>query len=174
MDLGTLLEAELLIIKYVQELHFTSEIASIRTRGFPMSSSSIRALLPQLERDVLVVGGRMSYADLDERLKHPIIIPYDHPESTLIVRHEHNVANLGSEWVLSMVRKRFWIIKARIVVNKVSRGCIICKKKFASVQQQKMSNLPPERLDCQHPPFFHVGLDCFGPFSVMYGRGTIK
>ena len=77
MDLGTLLEAELLIIKYAQELHFTAESASIRTRGFPMSSRSIRALLPQLEGDVLVVGGCMPYADLDERLKYPIIIPYD-------------------------------------------------------------------------------------------------
>ena len=174
MDLRALLEAELLIIKYAQKLHFTAEIASTRTRRFPMSSSSIRALLPQLEEDALVIGGCMSYADIDERLKHPIIIPYDYLVSTLIVRHEHNVAHFGREWFRSMVRKKFWIIKASIVVKKVSCRCIVCKNKFASVQQQIMSSLPPEIILRQHSPLFHVGLYCFDPFSVLYGRGTIK
>ena len=31
-----------------------------------------------------------------------------------------------------------------------------------------------ERLDWQHPPFFYVGVDCFGPFSVNYGRSSVK
>ena len=45
--------------------------------------------------------GRMSYSDLDERLNQPIIIPYGHPVSTQIVRHEHNVPQLGMEWCLA-------------------------------------------------------------------------
>ena len=37
-----------------------------------------------------------------------------------------------------------------------------------------MSNLPPERLDLSKRPFSYVGIDCFGPYMVKYGRSEVK
>ena len=100
-----------------------------------------------LNNRLLTVGGRVSHADIDEIGKHPYIIPYTHPVATLINRNQHEVAHLGREWVLGIVRRRFWIIKARRIVNRVSRNCLVCKQMFASTEQQRMADLPPERLD---------------------------
>jgi transposase InsO family protein len=42
------------------------------------------------------------------------------------------------------------------------------------VQQQKMSNLPVDRVTPSQPPFTCVGVDCFGPFVVRRGRSNVK
>ena len=37
-----------------------------------------------------------------------------------------------------------------------------------------MADLPKYRMQMQQPPFFHTGVDCFGPFSIKQGRSTVK
>ena len=59
-------------------------------------------------------------------------------------------------------------------MNRVSRNCLVGKNMFSCTEQQRMADLPPERLDWHHPPFYNVGQDCFGPFNVVYGRGNVK
>ena len=167
-------KAELLIIKHVQRQHFESEINDIMQTGSTKPRSKLHKLMPCIVDDMLVVGGRVSDAVIDERSKHQYIIPHDHPIALLIVKDEHNVAHLGREWVLSSIRRRFWIIKARKLTYEVSRDCMICKKKFRNAMQQRMANLPIERLDWQRPVFTNVGVDCFGPYHVTYRRGTVK
>ena len=56
----------------------------------------------------------------------------------------------------------------------VTRGCVVCKRRFALPDCQKMADLPVARVDPCHPPFYFVGLDCFGSYMMKYGRGNIK
>ena len=62
--------------------------------------------------------------------------------------------------------------------NMVTTYCEIIYVKIknfqACIERQIMADLPPERLDWHHPPFYKVGLDFFGPFNVVYGRGNVK
>ena len=174
MDSEMMSHAELVIIRHVQMKHYGDEIEEIQKTGQVKYSNKLSKLMPRLEDGLLTVGGRVTHGTFDERFKHPYIIPHDHLVATLIVRCEHDVAHLGQEWVLSILRRRYWITRARNLVSKVSRDCITCKKKFAKPMQQKMADLPAERLDWQHPPFYYVGVDCFGPFAVNYGRSSIK
>ena len=37
-----------------------------------------------------------------------------------------------------------------------------------------MADLPPERLEPGNPPFYYVGIDCFGPILVKQGRSEVK
>ena len=106
--------------------------------------------------------------------KFPIILPYQNNISTLIVRSIHNRCHLGSEWLLSLLYKKFCIIKARSVIRRVSMNCVTCKKLFAAASCQKMVDLPSEILQSLQRPFTHVGLDVFGPFIVKRGRHELK
>ncbi|CAB4014860.1 Tyrosine kinase receptor Cad96Ca, partial [Paramuricea clavata] len=44
----------------------------------------------------------------------------------------------------------------------------------APVLEQKMADLPKDRLTPDHPPFTYVGVDYFGPFHVRCGRSLVK
>ena len=116
----------------------------------------------------------MCHAGVPNRAKSPIILPKDHRVSTLICQESHGDCHVGTEWVLSQLRRRFWIIKARSILKKIRRNCIVCKRLYAKPCVQRMADLPPERLDPGHPPFTFVGVDVFGPFSVVQGRSSVK
>ena len=118
--------------------------------------------------------GRMSYAPVPERAKHPYIIPSKHIFAGLIIRHFHMKAHLGCEWIHSHIHQYFWIIRARSMIKRIKSACIICRKRFAGKCVQQMSSLPEDRVRPGEPPFSMSGVDCFGPFMVKYGRAEIK
>ena len=56
-------------------------------------------------------------------------------------------------------------------IDKLIHGCIECKKLKAKPMQQKMADLPSQRLG-KIPRFQCSGMDAFGPFTVNNGRTT--
>jgi len=106
--------------------------------------------------------------------RHPYIIPHSHPVARLIINDLHNVAHLGVEWTLSLLRAKYWITRARVLIKSVKLTCITCRKLYAAPCGQKMSDLPSERLESGHPPFHYIGVDCFGPINVKVGRANVK
>ena len=175
ISVAELRNAENIIVKHVQGHYFGKELTSLHSGNEIERSSSIRDLCPFVDANgILCVGGRLQYSDLDGRTKHPYIIPHQHKLSVLIAREFHEVAHLGPEWTLSRIRGKFWITKGRIVVKSVCKNCVTCRKLYAPPGVQKMANLPPERLEPNKPPFTYVGVDCFGPYHVKYGRSEIK
>ena len=44
----------------------------------------------------------------------------------------------------------------------------------ARVMEQKMADLPADRLVPDEPPLSYVGIDYFGPFHVRRGRSMVK
>ena len=182
-------EAELSIVKYVQEKHFKEEIESLKRNedvvtvipsqrpkgGSVKRSSSIFGLDPVLVDGILVVGGRLRHSSLPEDVKHPIILPKDHHVTNLIVRHyDFASGHSGREYVLSLLRSKFWVIRANSVVRKLLANCFSCRWRQAPVCCQKMADLPKERVTPRQPPFSHVGIDYFGPFVVKQGRSQVK
>jgi len=73
-----------------------------------------------------------------------------------------------------MIREKFWIVKAKAAVKQVLSACFNCRKRQAPVGEQKMANLPKDRITPDKPPFSYVGVDCFGPFLVRRGRSKVK
>ena len=166
--------AETLIIKHEQSKFFGDELDRLG-QGKPIKrASNLVKLDPILQDDVLVVGGRLSFSSLSQQVKHPIILPRDSLLSKLIIMDEHNATHLGVEWTLSRVRCKYWIIKARNMVKAIKRACVVCKKLYAPPAEQKMSNLPSERLDSCERAFTYTGFDIFGPFYVISGRHEVK
>ena len=126
------------------------------------------------ERGMLCVGGRLKHADMTSTRKHSCIIYCGHPVAGLIIRETHQVAHLRTEWTLSRLREKYWIIKAQTIIKRIKRSCVTCKKLFAIPCVQQMSDLPRERLEPNKPPFSYACLDCFRPFHVQQGRSEVK
>lgn len=82
--------------------------------------------------------------------------------------------HLGQEYVLSLVREKFWLIKARSGVPKVLRDCATYKRVYAKPSVQTMANLSVERVLPNEPPFSHVGVDYFGPLCINVGLCRVK
>ena len=88
----------------------------------------------------------------------------------LIVRHYHSISgHSGQEYVLSLARQKFWLIKGRTTVRKVLKNCFKCKQLWKSSSEQKMADLPEDRVTPGKTPFSYVGVDCFGSIVKRYG-----
>ena len=143
--------------------------------GSVQKGSSIFGLDPVLVDGILTVGGRLHHASLPEDAKHQIILPKDHHVTNLIVWHYHFASgHSGRDHLPSLLRSKFWVIRANSVVRKLLANCFSCRWRQAPVCCQKMADLPKERVTPRQPPFSHVGIDYFGPFVVKQGRSQVK
>ena len=166
-------DARLDLIKYVQEVHFADELECL-SKGKPLlKSSPIRQLSPMIKDGLLCVGGRLSHAS-DDAVKFPVILPRHHL-TTLIVRdiHERNV-HVGTNHTLSVLRRDYYVLRGYSVVKSVVSDCVTCKKHHGKTMEQKMADLPAERVATADPPFLYVGVDYFGPMNVKFRRGSTK
>jgi len=137
--------------------------------------SSIYRLDPVLDNGILRVGGRLRRTAMPEERKHPAILDKNHHVSSLILRHFHvQTGHGGRNHMLSQARKTYWITNGNSAARKVLSHCVTCRKHRGKAGEQKMADLPSERLVPDLPPFSNVGLDYFGPFEVRRGRSTVK
>ena len=138
--------------------------------------SSLYQLDPFVDDDgILRVSGRLRRASLSDDMKFPIILPRNSHVTTLIVRYFHErTSHRRKTMTLNEVRSNgFWIISGSAVVSSIISSCVKCKKLRGAVQEQRMSDLPEDRLETA-PPFTYCAVDYFGPFIVKDGRKELK
>ena len=80
----------------------------------------------------------------------------------------------GKEFILSLIRQKYWIIGARQIIRQIKRQCITCRKCFEPPCVQLMADLPFDRVTPDMPPSNFVGVDFFGPILVKIGRSEVK
>ena len=172
------------MVRDVQRRHFSKEIEFIRgwdrqphrLKGvLCKASSSLRQLEPFIDVEgVLRVGGRLERSDEEWSVKHPIILPkFDSFTNHVICETHRQNAHAGVEFILSDLRRKYWILRGRETVKKVLWRCFECRRRWARPEQQRMSNLPAFRLQPAHP-FCDTGVDLAGPFQVKSGRKGLK
>jgi len=165
-------KAEIFVIKAVQKETYKEEIRLLEAKMHLPKSSSIMALNPYLDEDgVLRVGGRLQQSSLGSYQKHPIILPGKSHISTLIVRHYHqSVRHQGRHLTEGAVRSGgYWITGVKRLISSILHSCVQCRKLRGKEEVQLMSDLPADRLE-HTPPFTNVGVDAFGPWTIMTRR----
>ncbi|XP_049329531.1 uncharacterized protein LOC125794101 [Astyanax mexicanus] len=168
-------EAEESIVKFCQKQGFPQEIECLRNGKNVSRKSSIFRLDPVLDHGILRVGGRLSRMAMPEEQKHPAILPKRHYISELLLQHIHKqVGHCGRNHILANLRKRYWIPCANSFAREIVNNCVPCRRNYARAGEQKMADLPIDRLTPDLPPFSHVGVDYFGPIEVRRGRGMAK
>ncbi len=171
-------DAEQFIIHTVQEEVFGDEIKSLRQGKEVHSNQSNKLYKLSLfidDQDILLVGGRLTQAELHPHVKHPAILPKGHHVSRLLIKHFHEkMQHQGRGMTLNEIRSNgIWILGCSSEVSSLIYKCIKCRKLRKCNQEQKMAYLPPERMETT-PPFTYSGMDCFGPFYVKEGRRELK
>lgn len=163
---------ERLILKEMQREAFNLEFTAINDNQPLPKTSPLRALNPVVDTNGLLrVGGRLSASNLSTKEKNPVIVPSQHHIATLLVRHYHeDVKHQGRHFTEGAVRAAgYWIIGGKKLISSILHKCVTCRKLRGKQEHQKMSDLPPDRLQ-PSPPFTYVGVDTFGPWTVVARR----
>ena len=67
----------------------------------------------------------------------------------------------------------YYIINGRSLISHIVSKCVVCRNLRGHTQNQKMADLPPERVTPANP-FTYTEMDVFGPFYIKEGRKELK
>lgn len=166
-------DAEFAMICYCQD--FVDELSSLKKGLNVKKDSSIFSLDPRIQDGLLRVGGRLRNSAMPVETKNPAILPKNHHISKLLIKYIHQqTGHSGQNYVLSSLRQKYWIPCANSLTRKIISECITCRRHHAPMGEQKMADLPKDRITPDLPPFTYVGADYFGPIEVNRGRCLVK
>lgn len=171
LDVGETRAGLILIIKVVQRSYFADEITTLQKEKVLKANSRLHSLTPFIDADKLMrVGGRLSNAPgLSFNEKYPILLPYEHPVTRLIFIYSHYInMHVGPSVLLSIVRRKFWPIKGKVLANQTVHNCITCSKAKPIMFQRLMADLPKDRVSQVERPFLVTAVDFAGPFTAHH------
>ncbi|XP_062713874.1 uncharacterized protein LOC134290713 [Aedes albopictus] len=159
-------EALVALVKLAQQDSFAEDLRSIRATGQVKTSSKLKALSPVLVDGVLRTRGRLSNAGISYAQKQPMILDNKHPFTLLVVRYYHlNRLHAGPTLLTASIRLKFWPLRLRNLVRKVTHECVNCFRSRPSLSEQIMADLPSVRVT-PTLPFLNTGVDFCGPFYL--------
>ena len=154
------------IIKQTQQEKLSHVLSSLQSRKTLPENCKFTDLSPSLDRDDIIrVGGSLKNANIAFSVKHPVLIPKDHPIALLIIRHYHQLCKHQGPHISvgSIIQAGYFIENGRQLIRKFIKDCVICRKLRAPCEHQIMADLPFDSLEAT-PPF-----DIFGPFFIYDG-----
>ncbi|XP_050390455.1 uncharacterized protein LOC126809746 [Patella vulgata] len=185
-------KAEIVLLKLVQSEVFSKELETLRSvkqlqnesnrndfrlrRKYIQKNSTLSKLDPFLDdHNLLRVGGRLGNSRLSCAEKYPIIMPRKSFVTELLIAHHHELCeHQGRGLTVNELRLNgYWILGCTSAVSEYIHKCVKCRKLRGRCQDQKMSNLPEDRLEST-APFTYCGVDCFGPWLIKEGRKELK
>ncbi|EZA47680.1 hypothetical protein X777_15428 [Ooceraea biroi] len=164
--------AKVFWLQRIQAENFPTEIHALANQQPLSSRSPLLALTPFLDRDGLVrVGGRLRKAPLAFSVRHPVLLSA-HPLVELIIHNAHiRALHAGPQLTLNVLRRDFWILRARNAVKARIHKCIVCTRERAAIPTQIMGDLPAHRVTPTTRSFLHCGVDYAGPVLVRASAG---
>lgn len=155
------------ILRSVQTQAFREENEAIKGQHDLPKNSRIQDLSPYIDEGLLRFGGRLNNlrnTGLDS--VNPVIIPGGNV-ATLLIHSSHNkVFHQGRTITEGTVRSQgFWSLGAKRLISSIIYACVICRKLRRKPHEQKMADLPLDRI-IPGPPFSSVGLYVFSDHGL--------
>ncbi len=97
-------------------------------------------------------------------MTYPVILPRSCHVTTLIIRDVHERLACRNH-VLAELPERYWVIHGNAAVRHVLYRCVVYCKLRSPTSEQKMADLPADRLHVS-TPFTFTGVDFFVPFMI--------
>lgn len=155
--------------RIVQRRAFRKECDALQKElALPRESKLLRLTPVWRKEDSTVrLAGRLANAQLTFNETYPLVLPSDGDFVALLVKDAHvRTLHGGPQLCLAFLRRRFWILKARIAIRRyISRSCVQCIRHSKVSAQQLMGALPAAR-STPGEPFNRVGVDFAGPFHM--------
>ena len=170
VDMNLLQRSEFSIIKMYQQSCFQNEISRLLDQKCVSRKTNIFKLDPFLDdHEIIRVGGRIRQSRMEYKLKHPILLPKNGYITSVIDFYHRRVGHDGRGITINEIQSNgFWVINCTGAMKSMISKCVDCRKLCGKLCQQKMSDLPDERL-IEEPPFSYCGVDMFGPFLIKEG-----
>ena len=179
--------AEQEIVKSVQREAFQREIDLLRptvertsldrtSLNIVMNASTLYEMYPFLDNDgVLRVGGRLRNAEIPAAAKYPVVLPKKGHVTRVIISHYHDpIYHQRRGMTHNQIRSSgLWIVGGSSAVADFIAKCVHCRKLRVALQEQKMADLPEDRVQSA-PPFSYCVVDYFGPWYIKEGRRQLK
>ncbi len=153
--------AKRLILESIQRDTYPDEYVALQANKEISSLSSILNLDPYISNGLLKVGGRLRHTSIKPEVKNPVILSNQSHVTKLLVEHHHmGVKHQGRQFTEGAIRAAgLWIVAGKRLISSVLHHCIICRKLRGKLEVQKKLGTSP--------PFTYVGLDVFGPWTVV-------
>ena len=173
-------DPELSLVKHMQERAFPEGLEPLERqskRNLPREYAKLMNMTPFKDEDgVIRCGGRLTRANLTFGRRHPAVIPEgDEGDALIGYIHAIKAIHQGRKITEATIRDEgYTAIGGKKRINKLiwgSPGCPDCRILRSKPMQQKMADLPTQRME-KIPPFQCSGMDVFGPFTVNNGRVT--
>ena len=175
IEVRDLREAEVAIWRYVQKKELLDVHEALKQKR-QLKKHRFAKLNPFLDKnDLIRAEGRLKKSTLSQYSKHPIMLPKSNHLVKSLCRYLHSLSgHLGRENLIVSIRKQFYIVGVSSLAYRITKECQICRVIMARPSEQRMADLPSDRLTPDLPPFSSTGVDAFGPFYVTKGRGRAK
>lgn len=174
-----IIEAKQFWVKRVQNFEYAEEIQYLQNNRALLKRSRILNLRPFLDDfGVLRSRGRLENSLLSYPEKFPMILPKSSHLTKLLIESIHALTfHGGTQLTLTHLRKEFYVVSARSVVQSVIGKCLTCFRQKAKSGEQLMAPLPHPRVT-PSLPFTYVGIDFAGILDVKAsscrGKVTFK
>ena len=168
LSVDELLSGEKLVCKVIQQYEFLEEYSQL-TKGETIitKKSKLFRLSPYLDEDSIIrIVGRLNKVMVQNMAKHQIALPATHNLVNLLIKSYHDMIHNSTGCIISEMRPRYWILKARTTIKKILRQCFHCRKIKTKAATPYMSDHASFRLDYQNPTFTNTGVNFFGPIFI--------
>ena len=107
------------------------------------------------------------HAPIEYESRHPALLPVNSAFTRLVIGFFHEQAGHGGLLhTFCLLKQRYWLQEGSSAIRRVLEKCTVCKRQSTHASQQMMADIPDARMQIDKPPFFHTGVDCFGPLFV--------
>ncbi|GBM14635.1 hypothetical protein AVEN_84131-1, partial [Araneus ventricosus] len=132
-----------------------------------VNDDKLKKLRPIIDCNGLIrAKTNISNRDDTNDFKFPIILPSDHTVVKLLIMNAHNdLLHAGTSMLMSHLREKYWIIKARKTIRNCIRKCVKCQRFKTKKCEVSPGILPKDRV-CDAATFEIVGVDLAGPLYL--------
>ena len=131
---------------------FARELENLTDSKSIAKNSRLVKLSPFIDESdgLLRVGDRIQDAPIAYDTRHPMIVNGKSEICRLIINEYHHQLSHGpTDYVLSFIKTRYWLVNGRSEIKKYANNCLYCKKQRVTPKPPCMGNLP-----ARHPTLF--------------------